>query len=199
MSQEIAAQITRLLDRTSHGDRAAAADLLPLVYEELRKLARRRLARLPSNQTLQATALVHEAYVRLVGKQDPGWDGRGHFFAAAAQSMRNIVVERARRRGRIKHGAQQRRVEIDPGLLESPTPSVDLLALDDAIRSLERLDKRKAEIVTMRYFAGMTIEEIAALYEVSARTVEREWRFTRAWLQRELGLDSDSTSESPDR
>jgi RNA polymerase sigma factor (TIGR02999 family) len=196
MSQDIAAQITALLTRTSHGDREAASDLLPLVYEELRKLARRRLARLPTNQTLQATALVHEAYMRLVGKQDPGWDGRGHFFAAAAQSMRNIVVERARRRGRIKHGAEYKRVEFEAGLLEGLTESVDLLALDDALRKLESLDKRKAEIVTLRYFAGMTVEEIAALYEVSGRTVEREWRFTRAWLQSEMGLDPGSDAEA---
>lgn len=198
MSQDIAAQITALLTRTSLGDREAASDLLPLVYEELRKLARRRLARLPSNQTLQATALVHEAYMRLVGKQDPGWDGRGHFFAAAAQSMRNIVVERARRRGRLKHGAEHKRVEFDAALLESPSAGVDLLALDDALRRLEALDKRKSDIVTLRYFAGMTIEEIAALYEVSARTVEREWRFIRAWLQRELGLDAGTASVDPE-
>ncbi|MBI5863475.1 MAG: sigma-70 family RNA polymerase sigma factor [Planctomycetes bacterium] len=186
--------IVVLLDRTIGGDRDAASALLPLVYDELRKLARRKLARMPSNQTLQATALVHEAYLRLVGKKDPGWDGRGHFFAAAAQSMRNIVVERARRRARFKHGAGYKRVEFDDRLLAASAGKIDLLALDDVLKKLERLDPKKAAIVTLRYFAGMTIEEIAALFEVSARTVERDWRFIRAWLQHELGIEGEDSA-----
>lgn len=187
MANSESTRVTRLLSAAGDGDRDAAAELLPLVYDELRKLARRRLAKLPPGHTLQATALVHEAYLRVVGQDDPGWDGRAHFFAAAAQAMRNIMVERARRRGRVKHGGGRRQVEFDEKALELNTVGVDILAMDEVLRKLEALDKRKSEIVTLRYFAGMTIEEIASLYAVSARTIEREWRFTRAWLQNELG------------
>src|SRR5262249_23700646 len=135
-------RVTHLLTAARDGDRNAAAELLPLVYEELRKLARRRLSKLPPGQTLQATALGHEAYVRVVGNEDPGWDGRAHFFAAAAMAMRNIMVERARRRGRIKHGGDRKQVEFDEKALEMSSHGVDILALDEILKKLEALDKR---------------------------------------------------------
>jgi RNA polymerase sigma factor (TIGR02999 family) len=179
-------EVTRLLDAAQAGAKDAARDLLPLVYDELRKLARFRLGRLPAGQTLQATALVHEAYMRLVGHEDPRWDSRGHFFAAAAQAMRNIMVERARRRGRYKHGAGRRRVELDGAAITLAESNADVLAIDEALVKLEQQDERKGRIVMLRFFAGLAMEEIAELLGVSTRTVEREWRFARAWLSREM-------------
>ncbi|RMF81738.1 MAG: sigma-70 family RNA polymerase sigma factor [Planctomycetota bacterium] len=182
-------RITQLLDAAKAGDRSAARDLLPLVYEELRKLAAARMARLPAGQTLQATALVHEAYIRVVGESDPGWDSRAHFFGAAARAMRNILVDRARRKGRVRHGGDLKRVEYDEGALGMQRTSVDVLALDEALARLEASDARKAQIVSLRCFAGLSVDEIAQLLQVSSRTIERDWRFARAWLARELGED----------
>ena len=190
MEPPAAERITQLLEAAKAGNRNAASDLLPLVYEELRKLAAARMARLPAGQTLQATALVHEAYMRVVGGEDPGWDSRAHFFGAAAQAMRNILVDRARRKGRIKHGGELQRVEYDEGALGMRQTGVDVLALDEALQRLETFDARKARIVSLRCFAGLSVEEISDLFQVSSRTIEREWRFARAWLARELGGDA---------
>ncbi len=180
-------EATQLLIAVGEGDRDAGAKLLPLLYAELRRLAEARLAKLPPGQTLQATALVHEAYLRLVSKSDPGWNGKAHFFGAAAQAMRDILVEQARRKGRIKHGSGKK-----PDPLEGDTPeplhlSVDpeeILSLDAALRRMKEEHPRAAEVVMYRYFAGLDSEQIAGVLEVSARTVERDWRFARAWLRR---------------
>jgi len=189
MSGQGHAEITQLLNAASGGNQQAAADLLPLVYEELRALARSNMAREGgggAGHTLQPTALVHEAYLRLVGGADVKWDGRGHFFGAAARAMRRILVERARHRGRIKRGGGRQRVELNEEGLASEPPSTDLLALDEVLDRLERYDKRKAEVVMLRFFAGLSIEETASALGVSPATIKNEWMFARAWLHREL-------------
>ncbi len=174
------ATLTRVLNAASTGDRKAAAELLPLVYDELRQLARARLAHQPPGTTLQPTALVHEAYLKLVGDADPGWDSRAHFFGAAARAMRDILVDQARRKRSLKRGGHARRVD-DIELAIAP-PSEDLLALDEALTELEQQDERKARIVMLHYFAGLTLEETAVALGVSVPTVQREWRFTRSLL-----------------
>jgi RNA polymerase sigma factor (TIGR02999 family) len=160
-----------------------SAELLPQVYEELRKLARARIAREPAGLTLQPTALVHEAYLRLTGSgADRRWDRRGHFFGAAAIAMRRILVERARHYRRVRHGGEQQRVELD---IDSPAPTpefADVLAIDQALTRLEQIDSTKARVVLLRYFAGLTIEETADAMELSPATVKNEWAFARAWL-----------------
>jgi RNA polymerase sigma factor (TIGR02999 family) len=178
--------VTRVLRAAAEGDPGAAEKLLPLVYEELRNLARSRLRRLPPGQTLQPTALVHEAYMRVVGTDDPGWDGRGHFFAAAAQAMRNILVEQARRKMSLKRGGDRRRVDIEKVEPSLEPPSEDVLAVDEAVKRLEIDDPRKGQIVNLRYFARLTAAETAEALGVSVATVGREWRYIRAWLEREL-------------
>jgi len=178
--------VTLVLQAAARGDAKAAAELLPLVYNELRRLARSRMARLNPGQTLQPTALVHEAYLRVAGEMDPGWDGRGHFFAAAARAMRDILVDQARRRGSLKRGGDRGRVEASESDLAIEPPSEDVLALDEALKRLEAEDPRKGQIVNLRYFARFSNEETAAALGVSVKTIEREWRFIRAWLQREL-------------
>src|SRR5262245_6716777 len=179
--------VTRILSAIENGDPSAAEQLLPLVYEELRKLAAQRLAREKPGQTLQATALVHEAYVRLVGAEAAGgWDGRGHFFAAAAEAMRRILVENARRKKRARHGGGRVRVELDEGLLPIEGPADDLLALDEALDRLSRLDPQAGELVKLRYFAGLTTEQAGELLGLSGRTAYRAWAFARAWLYRHL-------------
>jgi len=164
-----------------------AAELLPVVYEELRRLAAALAGRLPPGQTLQPTALVHEAYLRLVGEQDPGWHGRRHFFGAAARAMRDILVEQARRKGAHKHGGDARRIELTEGLAIIEPPSDDLLAVDEAIQKLQAEKPHLAEIAMLRYFAGLSVDETAAMLGMSASTLAREWRFARAWLVRQLG------------
>jgi RNA polymerase sigma factor (TIGR02999 family) len=164
-----------------------AAELLPVVYEELRRLAAALSARLPPGQTLQPTALVHEAYLRLVGEQDPGWNGRRHFFGAAARAMRIILVEQARRKGAHKRGGGGRRVELTEGLAVIEPPADDLLAVDEAIQQLQLEKPHLAEIAMLRYFAGLSADETAAVLGMSASTLAREWRFARAWLVRRLG------------
>ena len=182
-------ELTRVLQELGAGGKRSAEELLPLVYEELRSLARSRMAREAPGQTLQATALVHEAYLRLIGDADPGWNGRGHFFGAAALAMRRILVEQARRKGRLKHGGGQRRVDVaDAGLAIEP-PGSDVLAVDQAVRRLEQEDARKGRIVNLRYFAGLTAKETAEVLGLSLGTIEREWRFIKAWLQVELAAD----------
>jgi RNA polymerase sigma factor (TIGR02999 family) len=176
--------VTRILDAIEQGDPHAAAGLLPLVYDELRKLAAVRLAAEQPGQTLQATALVHEAYLRLViGDQPRDWDGRGHFFAAAAEAMRRILVDQARRRHRPKHGGDRKRVALDD--IAAPPAADragDLLALDEALAALAREEPAKAELVKLRYFAGLTLEEAAACLGISPATAKRQWAVARAWL-----------------
>jgi RNA polymerase sigma factor (TIGR02999 family) len=163
-----------------------AAELLPVVYAELHRLAVALSGRLPPGQTLQPTALVHEAYLRLVGDADPGWNGRRHFFGAAALAMRNILVEQARRKGSHKRGGAARRVELTEGLAVIEPPADDLLAVDEAIQQLQAEKPHLAEIAMLRYYAGLSTEETAAVLGVSASTLAREWRFARAWLVRRL-------------
>ena len=170
--------------------------MLPEVYDELRKLARARLSReRHSHQTLQPTALVHEAYLR-VSSQPREWDRRGHFFAAAALAMRRILVERARHYQRIKHGAGGERVELDDAMLRSDPGLTDVIAIDEALSQLEQTDPRKARIVTLRYFAGLSVEETANALDLSPATVKNEWAFARAWLFRVLGTRVPGTEEA---
>jgi RNA polymerase sigma factor (TIGR02999 family) len=178
--------VTRILAAIDTGDPAAAAQLLPLVYDELRKLAAARMAQEPAGHTLQPTALVHEAYLRLVGGEDRGWDSRGHFFAAAAEAMRRIVVETARRKKRLKHGGGRKRVDVELADLPTRLPPEDLLALDAALGRLEQTDPVKARLVTLRYFAGMTIEQAAEALGISRVTAHRYWTFARAWLHQQM-------------
>ena len=199
--------VTQLLAAIGKGDRRASDDLLPLLYGELRELARVKLMREPPGNTLQATALVHEAYLRLLGGDEPGWDSRGHFFAAAAEAMRRILIERARRVGRKKHGGDHRRVELSEGARVSGGQDVDVLALDEALQRFEGLDERKADVVKLRYFAGLSIAETAQALDISPATVKSDWYFARAWLHRALAGDdteidrcgrSDSSQSSRD-
>lgn len=184
-------QITRILNEASAGREHAAEDLLPLLYEELRLLAQRRMAGEPAGLTLQPTALVHEAYLRLIGDRDIRWDSRAHFFGAAAQAMRRILVERARRHARVRHGGGLKRLPLDNVDLAEEAPTDDLLALDEALKDLEARDERKARVVMLRYFAGLTIEETASAMGVSPATVKNEWSFARAWLYSEISKGDD--------
>jgi RNA polymerase sigma factor (TIGR02999 family) len=191
--------LSRLLDAIQHGDPRAASELLPLVYDELRKLAADRLAHEKPGQTLQATALLHEAYLRLVDQSaSPDWNGRGHFFAAAATAMRRILVEQARRKRRAVHGGTYQRVEIEPGLIAAPVPDDELLALDEALAKLAQKDPQKAKLVELRYFAGLTGEETAAVLGISAKTVDRHWVYARAWLRREIAGPHESKENRAD-
>jgi len=185
-------EVTRILSAVGQGDPQAASRLLPLVYDELRKLAAHRLAAEKPGQTLQATALVHEAYLRLVDREQPQrWNGRGHFFAAAAEAMRRILVESARRKGRLKAGGSRRRVALEGLALAQDARGPDLLALDEALRKLEREEPRKAAVVKLRFFAGLTNEEAAEALGVSPATAENDWAYARAWLKVELGGGAD--------
>jgi RNA polymerase sigma factor (TIGR02999 family) len=177
--------VTRLLDAASAGDRRAAADLLPLVYDELRRLAAARLAAEPSGNTLQPTALVHEAYLRLVGTADADqWDHRGHFFAAAAEAMRRILIDQARQKATARHGGAMQRQGLDPDAAAVPEPREDLLALDEALDRLAAEDPLKANLVKLRYFVGLSLAEAAAALGLSERTAGRHWAYARAWLRR---------------
>ena len=176
-------------------DRDLSDELLPLVYEELRKLAAHRLAHESPSHTLQPTALVHEAYLRLVGDDDVSWEGRGHFFAAAAESMRRILVEHARKRGRVKRGGGRHRVPIDVMDVAAEPESLDLVALDEALRRMKEQDLRMHQIVMLRFFAGLSVEDAAQALGVSARTVKREWSCARAWLFKALHGEQVSHDE----
>ena len=179
-------EVTQILTALERGQAHAAADLLPLVYDELRRLAAWRLANEQPGQTLQATALVHEAYLRLVGKDDPQWNGRRHFFGAAAEAMRRILVENARRKRRWKHGGQMERVELEDSNLPAPLPDDELLALDEALDRFAQVDPRAAELVKLCFFADLTQEQAAKELGVSLSTAERTWAYARAWLFREI-------------
>jgi RNA polymerase sigma factor (TIGR02999 family) len=181
-------EVTRILSALERGDAQAAGELLPLVYDELRRLAARQLAGERPGQTLTATALVHEAYLRLVGPGDePRWENRRHFFAAAAEAMRRILVEQARRKQRRRHGGGLRKQPLDGNEpAAAPVNAVDLLALDEALGRLEAASPRRAELVKLRYFAGFTLPEAAAMLDISRSTAEADWTYAKAWLKREM-------------
>jgi RNA polymerase sigma factor (TIGR02999 family) len=194
-------EVTRILSAIEQGDPHAADQLLPLVYDELRKLAAQKIAQEKPGQTLQATALVHEAYLRLAAspgrksrESDPHWNSRGHFFAAAAEAMRRILVEQARRKRRKKHGGDLGRVDLEEAV-SLVEPVEDLLALDEALSRLSDLDPAAAKLVTLRYFAGLTMPEAAAAMGISLRSAERNWTYAKTWLHREL----TDTEASPGR
>jgi RNA polymerase sigma factor (TIGR02999 family) len=188
-------EITQILSAIDRGNPQAAEQLLPLVYDELRKLAAAKLAHEKPGQTLQATALVHEAYLRLVGIQESGaraqgsveWNSRGHFFAAAAEAMRRILVEQARRRASLKGGGQLQRQDLDACEVAAPQKSADLLALDEALARLEGIDPRKADLVKLRYFAGLTIREAATALGIAESTADADWAYAKSWLRLEIG------------
>lgn len=182
--------VTRILNAIERGDLKATDELLPIVYDELRRLARQMLSQEKPGQTLQATALVHEAYIRLVGSEDPGWENRRHFFSAAAEAMRRILVDRARRKQSLKRGGDRDRVPLDDVELAVDGPSVDLIAFDEALERLGAKDRQKAELVKLRCFAGLTNEQAARTLDISPRTASRYWQFARAWLLREIDARS---------
>jgi RNA polymerase sigma factor (TIGR02999 family) len=196
VSANAMSEVTRILSAIEQGDPHAADQLLPLVYEELRRLAGQRLAREAPGQTLEPTALVHEAYLRLVaspgreaGEVPRHWNGRGHFFAAAAEAMRRLLVERARRKGRARHGGGRARVDLDEASAVVPPPSDDLLAVDEALTRLAARDPLRAELVKLRYFGGLTMPEAAEALGISLASAERAWAFARVWLYAELEGD----------
>jgi RNA polymerase sigma factor (TIGR02999 family) len=182
-------EITQILSQLEQGDPSAAEQLLPLVYDELRKLAAAKLAHEKPGQTLQATALVHEAYLRLVGQGpgEPAWDSRAHFLSSAATAMRRILIERARYHQSLIHGGSRRREELATDHLAAPEPDEKLLALDAALQKLAEIDPDKARLVELRYFAGLTGDEAARVLGISPTTADRHWVFARAWLRREIG------------
>jgi RNA polymerase sigma factor (TIGR02999 family) len=182
--------ITEVLNAIDQGDPQAAEQLLPLVYDELRKLAAQKLAQEQPGQTLQPTALVHEAYLRLVGDQH--FDNRGHFFAACASAMRRILVEEARRKRAVKHGGHIRRLPVNVDHLESPKHDEEILAVDEALAKLASENPPVAQLVNLRYFAGLTLEEAAGVLQVSVRTAHRYWEYARAWLHREISTSRSS-------
>ena len=189
-------EVTRVLSAVEAGDPSAAAGLLPLVYDELRKLAAARLADEKPGQTLQATALVHEAYLRLVdGDRARRWESRAHFFAAAAEAMRRLLIDQARRKRRPKHGGGQSRVSLDEALCLREAPDDDLLALDEALQRFAREEPAKAELVKLHYFAGLSLEEAGRALGVSHRTAKRHWAYARAWLYAAIRDAPPSTAD----
>jgi RNA polymerase sigma factor (TIGR02999 family) len=182
--------VTRVIEAAGRGDPKAASELLPLVYEELRKLAASRMANEAAGNTLQPTALVHEAWLRLVGKDTPKFAGRAHFFAAAAEAMRRILIDRARSKRAVRHGGGQVRVDIQQLDLASPDADDQLLAVNDALEKLARQDPIEAELVKLRYFAGLTVEDAAAVLDISPRTAANYWAHARTWLYHEISVRS---------
>jgi RNA polymerase sigma factor (TIGR02999 family) len=181
--------VTRILNAIEQGDAKAADELLPLVYEELRHLAAQKLSHESPGQTLQATALVHEAYIRLVSEEVQDWKSRRHFFRAAAEAMRRILIDNARRKKSLKHGGEHQKIDLDEAAFEQDNaPSVDnLIALDEALSRLSVEERTRAEVVKLRYFAGLSVEQTADILEISPTTVKRYWAYARAWLLREIG------------
>jgi len=188
--------VTRILHAIEKGDTRAAEKLLPLIYEELRLLAAQKLSKEHPGLTLQATALVHEAYLRLVGAEDQGWDSRGHFFAAAAEAMRRILIEDARRKKNVRHGGKYNRITLDESLVsrDKTTSPDDLLALNEALDKFEGEDKIKAGLVKLRFFAGLTGEQAAKVLGISQATAERYWAYARSWLR----IEVTGEGEKPD-
>ncbi|MHC4438615.1 MAG: ECF-type sigma factor [Planctomycetota bacterium] len=180
--------VTRILNAIEQGDAKAADELLPLVYEELRLLAALKMAQEPPGQTLQTTALVHEAYIRLVGSEIQTWNSRGHFYSAAAEAMRRILIDNARRKKSLKRGGNQQRIEFDAAVLKDGKSCQmdDLIALDEALKKLADKDKLKAELVKLRFFAGLTSEQAATVLDISPATAERYWDYARSWLRVEI-------------
>jgi RNA polymerase sigma factor (TIGR02999 family) len=178
--------VTVILKRVQQGDPHAAEELLPLVYEELRRLAAHKMANESATQTLQPTALVHEAWLRLVGNQEQSWNGRGHFFGAAAEAMRRILVENGRRKRAARHGGGQAKLDIHEIELAAPAQDDELLAVNDALEKLAARDRKKAELVKLRFFVGLTTEEAAEVLGISVPTADRWWNFSRAWLFGEM-------------
>lgn len=178
--------VTSILSAIEHGDNDAIERLLPIVYDELRALARRHMNRERSDHTLQATALVHEAYMRLVDGHEPDWPSRGYFFAAAAEAMRRILIDRARAKGSLKRGGGRRKLRLDQDPLANDELSVELLDLDEALTKLAEEDAQKAELVKLRFFAGLTMDEAAAALGISPATANRYWRYARAWLYQQM-------------
>jgi RNA polymerase sigma factor (TIGR02999 family) len=179
-------EVTRILTAISQGNAENADRLLPLVYEELRRLAAFKMANEPAGLTLQPTALVHEAWLRLGAAEGQVWNGRGHFFAAAAEAMRRILIENARRRKAIRHGGGKQRIDIEEVELAAPADDDQMLAIDEALTRFSAVDPKKAELVKLRYFIGMTIEESADALGISLATAKRWWEYSRAWLHSEL-------------
>jgi len=192
---EAGGDVTRVLERAQKGDPNAAAELLPLVYDELRRLAAAKMAHERPDQTLQPTALVHEAWLRLFGNRNQEWHGRAHFFGAAAEAMRRILVDRARERQALKRGGRLERVDVDALELPSPMPDDQLLALDEALDRLATVDTRAAEMVKLCFFVGLTQEEAARELGISLSTAERVWGFARAWLLREVRKQETGTPQ----
>lgn len=180
------ADVTQMIDAISAGDSQAAEQLLPLVYRELRQLALSRMATEKAGQTLQPTALVHEAYLRLVAQPDTKWDGRGHFFAAAAEAMRRILIERARRRNAVKHGGGKQRIDLDDLQVADDQRADQLLALDEALNELECHDANAARLVKLRYFAGFSHQDAAEMMGITRRAADRVWALARAWLYQRM-------------
>jgi len=178
--------VTRILNAIEHGDAKAADELLPLVYEELRLLAAQKMSQELPGQTLQATALVHEAYLRLVGVEIHNWDSRGHFFAAAAEAMRRILVDKARRKQGIRHGGNHKKIDLNDVFLAIEDPKDDILAVNEALDKLADEDPKLAEVIKLRYFGGLTLNQIAVIMGIGRRTVDRYWVLGRAWLYQEI-------------
>jgi len=178
--------VTLILDQVSRGNPAAAEELLPLVYDELRRIAAGRMAHEAAGQTLQATALVHEAWLRMVGDGARTWENRAHFFSAAAEAMRRILIENARRKSRLKRGGNQQRVELEDVDLTAATPDDKILLIDEALERLKSEDEEKSRIVVMKFFGGLTNQEIAHALGVTERTVERQWAYAKAWMFRQI-------------
>ena len=179
-------EVTRVLNAIQEGDERAADELLPLVYQEPRQLAAQKMSHEPPGQTLQATALVHEAYLRLVGAEGQDWAGRTHFFCAAAEAMRRILIDNARRKKSLKRGGDRKRVTLDNAEFAVEAPSDDLIALDEALTKLAEKAPAVAELVKLRYFAGLTVEQVAEIQGISRRTASSHWAYARAWLHREI-------------
>jgi RNA polymerase sigma factor (TIGR02999 family) len=185
-------EVTRILAAIEEGDVRAVDELFPLVYQELRQLAAQRMTRESPGQTLQATALVHEAYIRLVGAEDQNWSGQGHFFAAAVEAMRRILIENARRKKRLKRGGDRQRVDLQDSDLVVEGPCDDLIALDEALEKLVKKDKVKGDLVKLRFFAGLSNEQAAEVLGISLNTADRYWAYARSWLHLEISRGAET-------
>ncbi len=194
----LASKVTQMITAIESGDRVASEELLPLVYEALRKLARSRVANLPAGQTLQATALVHEAYLRLADSDGDGWSGKGHFFAAAAESMRRIIIDNIRKKRSKKHGGEFQRVEFDELKLHGVSSDEELLELNEWLLRLRESHPEAAQVVNLRFFAGLTLKETALAMGMAERTVKRRWAFARAWLYREMKGETSGKANGED-